>query len=177
MGRDKALLPFRDSTLLGNALSVARTVTPDVHVLSGPSRRYEDFGAPVVTDEVCGAGPIAGLHTALLSSSLDRVERVFWLAVDVPFVPASTLRDLVTHLEGTDVAIARTERGVEPLCAAFRVEPCLAAVKRALASGRLKLTDALAGLSIREVPQDAALFANVNTVDEFERLTRSESPA
>jgi molybdenum cofactor guanylyltransferase len=172
MGRDKALIPYRGSTLLGHAIDIVRAVTKDVEILCGPTPRYENFGVPIVIDEICGAGPIAGLHAALVSASADEVERILWLAVDTPLVPPTALRDLIAGLDGADVAMARADRGVEPLCAAFRVDPCLIAARTAILEGRLKLTDALNGLAIREISADGGFFANVNTPDEFERLSR-----
>ncbi|MBK5254736.1 MAG: molybdenum cofactor guanylyltransferase [Vicinamibacteria bacterium] len=170
MGRDKARLPFRGSTLIEHAIANARQAAPDIHILCGPSRRYEEFGVPVIEDPVCGTGPVGGLYAALLSASQDGREQIFWLAVDLPLVSPKFLSSLVAELAGADVAMARTMRGVEPLCAAFRTEPTLAWVRQSLLEGRLKLTSALEGLTLRLIDGEAADFANLNSPSDFERL-------
>lgn len=172
MGRDKARLPYRDSTLIEQAIARAREVTPDVRVLCGPGRRYEEFGVPVIEDPVCGVGPLGGLYAALLSASVDGRERIFWLAVDLPLVTAGFLNGLLAGLDRADVAMARTDRGSEPLCAAFRTEPTLAAVRRALLEGRLKLTSSFEGLLVHTLESDAAAFANINTLGDYDQLRR-----
>jgi molybdopterin-guanine dinucleotide biosynthesis protein A len=171
MGRDKARLPFRESTLVEHAIALAREVTPDIVVLCGPSRRYEEFGVPVIEDPVCGVGPLGGLYGALLSASVDGRERIFWLAVDLPLVEPSLLTSLVAGLDNSAVAMARTHRGLEPLCAAFRTEPTLVCIRRALLAGRLKLTSALEGLTLQAVDARAADFTNVNTAADYEHLS------
>ena len=172
MGRDKALLPYGESTLLEHAIAQTRRVTDDVAILAGPVRRYEDFGLAVVEDAVCGVGPLGGLYSALLAASVDGRERIFWLAVDLPLVPAEFLSSLVSELDQADVAMARTDRGLEPLCAAFRTEPTLARVRKALLHGQLKLTDALDGLPLQCIDASPAMFHNINTFGDYERLGR-----
>lgn len=173
MGRDKALLPHGEGTLLEHALSRARQVTNDVAILAGPTRRYEDLGAAVIEDAVCGVGPLGGLYTALLSASVAGRERIFWLAVDLPLVPAEFLMSLASELDSADVVMARSDRGLEPLCAAFRTEPSLARVRRSLLEGRLKLTEALDGLLLQTMDATPAMFLNVNTFGDYERLGRT----
>ena len=170
MGQDKALMPHGRGTLVDHALSLARAVTPDVRILCGPSRRYEDFGVPVVEDAVCGVGPVAGLYSGLLSASVDEHEGMFWLAVDLPLVPKALLGALVAGLGHADVVMARTSRGHEPLCAAFRTEPVLACVRRALLDSRLKLTEAFEGLRVEPVDADLAAFTNINTKADYDAL-------
>jgi molybdopterin-guanine dinucleotide biosynthesis protein A len=170
IGRDKALLPFGDSTLIQHAIVRAREVTPDVQVLCGPRRRYQEFGVRVIEDEVCGVGPLGGLYAALFSASADGRERAVWLGVDLPLVPSAFLSSLLAGLDRADVVMAKTSRGPEPLCAAFRVEPALAAVRHALLERRLKLTEALEGLLISYVDADDDVFANVNTYGDYDRL-------
>lgn len=168
MGRDKALLPYRGSTLLTHALGLLREVTPDVAILCGPECRYEDFATPVIVDAVCGVGPLGGLYSALLSASIDKCEQIVWLGVDLPLVPPSLLERLLRELEVAEVAMARTTRGIEPLCAAFQTAPTLEAVRRALLDGRLKLTSALANLTVHTIDADDAQFVNVNSKEEYE---------
>ena len=170
MGRDKALLPYGESTLIEHAIAQTRRVTDDLSILAGPVRRYQDFGHAVVEDVVCGAGPLGGLYSALLNASVDGRERILWLAVDLPLVPAEFLASLLNELDRADVAMARTDRGLEPLCAAFRTEPALARVRKALLHGQLKLTDALDGLLLQPIDVTPAMFLNVNTFGDYERL-------
>lgn len=173
MGQDKALLAWRDATLLDHAIGTVRAVTSDVVILCGPERRYEDFGIPIVVDEICGAGPIAGLHAALVSASLHGVEIMVWLAVDLPGVPATVLESLLQSLGDADVAMARTERGVEPLCAAFRVEPCLAGLHQGLVSGRFRLAEGVGEARMALVDFSGLFFSNLNTAEEYDRAAEA----
>lgn len=169
MGRDKALMPFEGVTLLEHAIAHARAVTPDVRILCGPEPRYQDFGLPVIPDPVCGVGPIGGLYAALLAASAVRGDRLFWLGVDLPRVTPAFLRGLVAGLDDADAVLARTDRGIEPLCAAFRAHAALPRVRAALLANRLKLTSALDGLRVATVDADAGMFTNVNTPADYER--------
>ena len=173
MGRDKALMPFGGGTLLEHAIARAHAVTNDVRILCGPEVRYQDFGVPVIADPVCGVGPIGGLYAALVSASNAGCDRIFWLGVDLPRVTPAFLRALLAELETGDGVMARTDRGIEPLCAAFRVTTALPRVRAALLSNRLRLTSAIEGLRIATLDADAGMFTNVNTPDDYERaLTR-----
>lgn len=70
--------------------------------------------------------------------------------------------------------MAQTEAGAEPLCAAFRTEPALVVVRRSLLAGRLKLTSALDGLELHDVDADAASFANLNSLSDYEQVLAGE---
>lgn len=171
MGRDKALLPYRGVTLLEHALQTLRVVTADARILCGPTLRYRDFNVPVVIDEVCGAGPLGGLYAALVDARRSDRERLLWMATDLPLVSSSFLARLVDGLDHADVAMARTDGGFEPLCAAFNTEPTLLAVRRSLVAGRLKLTDAFDGLTLLAMPGEAAMFSNINSRAEYDNLS------
>ena len=170
MTRDKALIPYRGVTMIEHALAIAQSVSSEARILCGAHPRYEDFGVPVVVDPVCGVGPLGGLYGALLQASTEGRHRIFWLAVDMPLVPAAFVSDLVSGLDRADVVMAQTPRGPEPLCAAFRTEPALAVVRRSLLDGRLKLTDALEGLLIHFADGDPATLVNVNTFEDYDKL-------
>lgn len=157
--RDKALLTWRGRSLLENAAVTLRAVTGDVRVLCGPKERYRAFDFPVVPDELCGVGPVAGLHAALHSTD---AERILWLAVDLPLVTVETLRAVLDATGGV-AAMARSPRGVEPLCAAFSTAECRRRVAASVGRGAFKLTEAIGEADIRFVPRPDAEFLNVNS--------------
>ena len=99
MGRDKALLPWGESDLLGaRARSAARGVT-EVRILAGGAPRHLDRGVPVDLDPIAGAGPLGGLLAALEAA---QGRAALLLAVDLPLVPAGLLARLVALAAGSD---------------------------------------------------------------------------
>src|SRR5579863_10550524 len=64
MGRDKALLPLGDSTLLDHVAHCVRQAAGNVTII-GPPDRYAGLGYPVAADLVNDSGPLGGVYTAL----------------------------------------------------------------------------------------------------------------
>jgi FdhD protein len=175
MGRDKALLPWGEGTLLDHALARLREACPEARILSGPNPRYADRGAPVDVDVVRDVGAVAGLVTAL-----ERARGLaLLLAVDVPHVPAALLRRLVELATRADAAVPVGPSGPEPLVAAYG-PACRDAVRARVARGELKLTAfwpdvrirILEGDELRAFGDPARMFANLNTPDAYDRFAR-----
>ena len=174
MGRDKALLPWRDGTLLDCALERLRAVTGDVRILSGPELRYADRGVPVLTDVPAPeSGSLVGLLSGLMA--LERRLGLF-LAVDLPNVPTELLRHLVRIGEDVDVAVPISPGGPEPLCAVY-AESCKEPIRRAITRDELKMTSFWSEVRVRRVTADELLpfgdldrlFLNVNSLEDYER--------
>lgn len=183
MGVDKARLELDGLSLIARAVRVVQSITPHVRLACGSHPRYEDLGLPLVLDRIAGAGPLAGLEAALASAPEGFVIAV---ACDMPRIDAGALRALVTaaHERELDVALMRSPRGLEPLCAVWRtsmVHPLRAALergeRRVVAAFEIPLaTGALPRVAAVEL--DAAIaredcVLNVNTPAEFERARSS----
>jgi molybdopterin-guanine dinucleotide biosynthesis protein A len=173
MGRDKALLPWGDSTLLEHALGRLRQLSDDVRILCGPQRRYEDRGVPVVIDAAAESGALVALLSGLLV--LERPLGLF-LATDLPLVPVELLRHLISLASETDAVVPAGVRGPEPLCAVYTRE-CLAPIQAAVARGDLKMTSFWEKVRIRAVPHSELrgfgdperLFLNLNSPEDYAR--------
>jgi molybdopterin-guanine dinucleotide biosynthesis protein A len=173
MGRDKALLPWAGGTLLDHALARLREVTDDVRILSGPEPRYADRGVPVVVDAAPESGALVGVLSGLLA--LERPLGLF-LAVDLPYVPATLLRHLMSLAADADVVVPVSPAGPEPLCAVYSRE-CLAPVRASVARGELKMTSFWSTLRVRQLDTQelrafgdpARLFLNLNVPADYQR--------
>ena len=162
MGRDKALLAFRGSTLLEQVAARAGEVAGPITIV-GPPERYSHLGYPVIADRRPGDGPLAGIEAALLFSPS---ERALILACDMPDVPSELLRSLID--KSGDCVIPRTNDGrLNPLCAVWS-KALLPAVQEALSNGRLKVVDCLKGADVQEVAWTT--LENTNTPDEWAKV-------
>jgi molybdopterin-guanine dinucleotide biosynthesis protein A len=172
MGTDKAFLIFGAQTLVERALTVAASVSPQVAIVGDPAK-FSKYGT-VIEDVYRDAGPLAGIHAALLQSS---AELNLMLAVDMPFVSQALLAFLFTSATSTDalVTVPRTGRGFQPLCAVYRLGFAKAA-EQALRAGKYKIDALFAGLRTRVIEESelqtagfsAELFMNVNTPEDLQ---------
>jgi molybdenum cofactor guanylyltransferase len=128
-----------------------------------------DLPFPLLDDGCDVRAPIAGLVAGLAGAESDLC---VFLPVDCPLVDAPSLARLAAACEGVDAAVPQTG----PLPGAYR-RSALPALQRRLAAERLSLRDALTDLTTRTVEFDDALLANVNTVDDLERLLLGPDPS
>jgi molybdopterin-guanine dinucleotide biosynthesis protein A len=170
MGANKAFLDFAGQPLLERALRVLKATCGNVSIVGEPAT-FADFGA-VVPDVFPGCGPLGGIHAALLSS---RAELNAVLAVDMPFVSADLLNFLFAAAANSPamVAVPRTGRGLQPLCAIYRRE-FAAVAERALLAGEYKVDAAFAAVPLLVVEESELAaagfseknFLNLNTPED-----------
>ena len=166
MGRDKASLPLHGKTLVEHVASAVAEAAGSVTLVGSPER-YQRLGFPILPDSRPGAGPLAGIHTALAASSAD------WnlvAACDMPAISARFLKWLLTVAESStaDCLIPSGPSGLpEPLCAVYH-RRCRDAIGAALDRNVRKVTDGLAGLRIAPwIVPESRCFRNVNTPEEW----------
>ena len=165
MGRDKALLPYRGTTLVEHLARAVQEATGSVALIAEPVR-YSSLGYSVYPDRFPGCGPLGGVFTALSVSSTD------WnliVACDMPGISAGVLRTLLRSAaeSGKSCVVATGPTGEpEPLCAVYH-RGCLPVLARAIQEKRFKMIDLIAKLDSMATPVDASALANVNTPAEW----------
>ena len=175
-GLNKAGLVLHPSgaSILDRQLSRLSRVVDQTIIIANDAGPFTAAGVPVIADIVDG-GALGALYTAVHSAQTDRTLVV---ACDMPFLSEALLAHLVEVGRAVDIAIPRTERGYEPLCATYsrRSAPEL---RRLIDSKQLRLSDVarIPGLNVREVGQEElktfgpeeVLFFNLNTPDDYVR--------
>lgn len=121
MGRDKRTIEVDGRPLLRRAIDALAAVCAEVLVVGSPRQPDVDLsGARSVFDRRADAGPLAGLETGLIEA---RHDLVLVLAGDHPGARPAVLHELLARLRAspeTDVVALGTERGPQPLVAAYR---------------------------------------------------------
>ena len=177
MGRDKALLEIDRMPMISRAVKLAETATGGAATVIGAPETFREFGFQVVADDWPLAGPLGGIATAL------RVTNSEWnliLACDLPHLSSEWLGYLIHRAQSSaaDAVLAVNEHWTEPLCAAYR-KNCEALVRDAVANGRRKVQDCVAGLrrqgrlecvepsEWKAFDSDGTLFKNMNSPQDY----------
>jgi len=170
MGRDKALLPFRGTTLLQHVAAAVEQAAGNAAIIGDPDR-YGELGYPAWADRVPQCGPIGGVYTALNITASD------WnlvVACDMPMLNAPALRGLIGHaVRSTRICTvaAGLDGEPQPLCAVYH-RCCLPILEQAIRERRFKMKSLLAQLDPGQVPLEPSVLANANTPDEWIRFER-----
>ncbi|SDT69874.1 molybdenum cofactor guanylyltransferase [Jiangella sp. DSM 45060] len=127
-GTDKPALVVGGQTLLDRAVAAADGAGAAQVVVAGPRR---DTSTPVTwtREDPPGGGPLAGLGAGL--AALDVApDAVVVLAADLPRVSSALVGRLLAGLEQNVDAVAVVDASgwVQPLVAAYRIEPLRAAL-------------------------------------------------
>src|SRR5579872_4385661 len=168
-GADKASLVVGGARIIERQLAALAAVTDDIRIVSNDPDRYAALGVRVIPDQIRDAGPLGGLHAALVDAA---PHAVIVLACDLPFVTAALLEALAIEFgtgEDVDVVIPRTTRGLQPLCAIYAAR-CAEPARRRIGAGDLEVRGLLKDVRVREIGpetlapfENGSVFLNVNT--------------
>jgi len=167
MGKDKALLPFgKFSTLAEYQYRRLLNFFDNVYI-SAKSNKF-DFDVLVIEDRYEVSSPLVAMVS--IFESLVDIDEIFILSVDAPFVSIKSIEELYSRakISTSDIIVARSPHGVEPLCAIYR-RAMLPLAQRLLSeeNHRLKALLDRADTSMVEF-EDGMLFTNLNHPKEYE---------
>ena len=164
-----AVTPLRISpvTLVGNTIGDdSAGIKPDL---------------PVAPDVYPAWGALGGVHAAL---SACLAEWALVVACDFPFVTNELFVRLASLRDTFDaVAPVQSDQIPQPLCALYRVEPCLKRAEQLIKSGERKPIALLQSVrtrwvsfsEIEDLAEAARFFDNINTPQDYERIARERS--
>jgi molybdopterin-guanine dinucleotide biosynthesis protein A len=176
-GADKASLVVGGSRIVDRQIAAIARVADDIRIVTNVPERYAALGVRVIPDRIREAGPLGGLHAALMDAAHPAV---LVLACDLPFVTAPLLEALIAEFEAgekIDAVVPRSNRGLEPLCAVYAAS-CADAAKRRIDRGELAIRGLLEDIRVRELGSEVLArldegwtFLNVNSPHDYARAT------
>jgi molybdopterin-guanine dinucleotide biosynthesis protein A len=163
MGTAKHALPLGGRSMMSLVIEALEQVCRSVVVVGGPEAQVPDLRS--------GTGPLGGIES-LLASGLD--EQYLVCPCDVPLVRAELLQAL-TCAPARLITVLRIGGESEPRPLPMRIgAAALGCVRALLDSGRRAVRELLDEAQVIEAPAGwAPMLANVNTPQDYERMTRT----
>ena len=136
---------------------------------------------PKAPDIYPGWGALGGVHAALSACS---AEWALVVACDFPFVTRELFARLAS-VRGSFEAVAPVQHDhiPQPLCALYRVQPCLEMAAQMIKCGERKPIALLQSVrtrwlpfsEIEDLPEAARFFDNINTPQDYDRIAKERS--
>ena len=175
MGSDKSRLVLDGQSFVERIAEALSAVTTLVTVVGGSAQL--DIKLPSAPDVYPHWGALGGVHAALAACS---ARFALIVACDFPFVTTDLFYRLASFRADFEaVAPVQGDLIPQPLCALYRVVPCLARAQQLINSGERKPIALLQSLRTRwvsfgelsDLEGAAHFFDNINTPEDYSRIT------
>lgn len=176
MGSDKSRLILEGQSFIERIAKTLLGVTSKVSVVGHDS---DDLRLDSITDVYPKWGALGGVQTAL---SACRAEWALVVACDLPFVTPELCKRLMTLRESYDAVVpVQEDSRPQPLCALYKVDPCLAQSIQLIESGHRRPLDLIERVNTRRVefsevqdlPDADKFFVNINTPEDYYEISRT----
>jgi molybdopterin-guanine dinucleotide biosynthesis protein A len=176
MGTDKSRLMLGGRSFLEHIAGQLSLLTSCVTVVGNDTEAQ--LKIPTVPDVYPQWGALGGVHAALAACS------AVWaliVACDFPFVTGELFARLASFREGAEAVAPIQSDGIpQPLCALYRVEPCLGRADHLIKSGERKPLALLQSVQTRwlsfaelsDLEGVDHFFDNINTPEDYVRASR-----
>lgn len=176
MSRDKALLPYRGTTLLNHAVELLAPLCTEV-VISSNTPQHHIPDARLLPDEFPQQGPLGGLIAGLKNTSSSYM---LTLPCDTPLVPIKALQQLIDiDTEEPSVIVFREKSQIHPLIGSYP-KSLLPQLEGAFASSERSIVRLLSKIPVVFIEANANLpwykpgvFENINTLADYQNLLES----
>lgn len=163
-GKNKALIPFNNSTLIENAIEAIQPQVDEIIISANQDLlRLSKLGFPVIEDQANNQGPLIGIVSVAGHIS---TTNVVITPCDVINIPETYVQEMIFALESTqsDIVVAKTNRGAQHLNCAFKLSE-IDDLKRIIEKGTLRVSAWQAKLKTSYVEFDKDqidVFKNIN---------------
>ncbi len=175
-GSDKAAASLRGRPLLQWVRDALAPAVDEIVIVTAAGQAlppmHPALPVTVVEDREPERGPLGGLATGFAVAA---APVCFAASCDAPLLRTAVAEHVIEALGGHDAALPEVGGFRQPLAAAYRREPALAAAGAALAAGGNRVIDAFAALDalalgedrLARLDPDLRSFRNANTPEEL----------
>jgi molybdopterin-guanine dinucleotide biosynthesis protein A len=175
MGTDKSRLTIDGRSFTEHIARVLSHITSSVTVVG---KNADDLGLRSTPDVFPEWGALGGLHAAM---SACKTQWSLIVACDLPFVTSDLFKRMFELSEGFEAIAPLQQNGyLQPLCAFYRVDPCLARAEILIKNGERRPLTLLDDVKTRLVAFEELsdldgsdrFFDNINTPEDYTRASK-----
>jgi len=174
-GLNKAFIRINGVPVIKIALGLLKKSFKEIIIVTNSPHNFKSYQkeAIITEDLIKDAGPLGGIHSALIKTSK---RGVFFVACDMPFLHNALINRLIKHFNrlGCEAVVPRINSLIEPMHAVYRssLGDRLGSFLRM--SSDYSIKSFLRGkdveyLDLEDNPLNRRIFKNLNTPDDLKK--------
>ncbi|AFH50508.1 Molybdopterin-guanine dinucleotide biosynthesis protein A [Ignavibacterium album JCM 16511] len=177
MGTNKSFLKIGNQTIIERIVDLMKSIFSEVIIITNSPEEYRFLNLPLFEDIYKWRGPLAGIHSALVHSTTDKI---FVLSCDVPLMSREMIEYIANHKSEKPIVFCEAAGYHQPLVGVYakvimkEVEKFIASLEINDKSFHHFLKNAVAEIIH---PKKLSfyrdeLFFNVNRPEDFKQLKK-----
>lgn len=112
MGSNKSFLKFGNQTIIERIVDLMKSLFSEVIIITNSPDEYKHLNLPLFEDIYKWKGPLAGIHSALINST---TERVFVISCDMPLMTDEMIKYIIDYKSDKPVIFCKAAGYHQPL--------------------------------------------------------------
>lgn len=176
-GASKTNIIIDGRTVFDRITDVISDVFEEIIIVTNNPEEFRSYPQYRITKDIfSGLGPLAGIHSGLLSCSGDAV---FVFAGDMPFLDKKMIMEMISYFESYqgDILVPQTGINIEPLHAIYR-KSVLKELEEFIVSGKSRairdfiFSGNYSFYNVKDTPQNRMAFTNINSREDLDSLNK-----
>ncbi len=171
IGQNKALLDLSGKKIIEIIYEKITSLFNDVIIISNSPEDYQFMGLKIYRDIFPGFGPLAGIHSGLISS---KTESNFIISCDLPLISTEAVKYIISYKSDKAAMIYKKNGQLQFLCGIYN-KKCLPVLDDLLKCKILNVRDFISKIDVEilnaEIFPDE-IFFNLNTIEDYDYLLK-----
>lgn len=179
MGRNKALLPFGDITIIGHISRLMISLFKDVIIITNNPEEYDFIDLKKYNDIISQKGPLSGIHTGLIHSNN---EKNFIISCDIPLITGDMISHIAEYKTSKPITVVKADGFIQQLCGVYyrtcinKAEELLSVIETKEVKSKCKVLSLIDEVGAEIINSDTiacykkGTFLNVNRIEDYNKL-------
>lgn len=164
MGSNKALLPFNGVALVQYMYEKMQKIFEEVYLVAKDNAPFEGFSHRFIQEQSPIYAPLIAIN-----ATLERIERVFFLSVDTPFIGLEQIEKIAGQWRGEQILYAKTPLKSHFLCGIYH-QSILPIAREMIEKEDFKMSSLVSKVKSGFVEfESEESFSNLNTPQDYQK--------
>ncbi|RPI17713.1 MAG: molybdenum cofactor guanylyltransferase [Ignavibacteriae bacterium] len=179
MGTNKALLPFRDTTIIEYIAGIMKSLFKNVIIITNSPEEYEFIDLKKFEDIISQKGPLSGIHSGLTYSNTDKN---FIISCDIPLITPELISYIIEYPTKKPITVVKADGFVQQLCGVYD-KSCLTNANELLlkldenstGKSKCKVLALIENIGAEIINSEAipcykdGMFLNINRIEDYKK--------